>query len=175
MAAGPPSKHDREVMPSIRPARAGDEAEIAAIYNEGILERESTFETGLRTAKDIRAWLHSATRLPLLVGDEDGRVEGWGRVSSYSERPAYAGVGEVSVYVAGRSRGRGIGRALLEDLASAAERRGYWKLTGKLFPENEASAALVRTCGWREVGLHLRHAELEGRWRDVLVVERTLS
>jgi L-amino acid N-acyltransferase YncA len=164
-----------EFMACIRPARAGDEAEIAAIYNEGILERGSTFETRLRTANDIRAWLHSAARLPLLVSDQDGRVEGWGRVASYSERPAYAGVGEVSVYVAERARGRGIGRALLRDLASAAERRGYWKLTGKLFPENEASAALVRTCGWREVGLHLRHAELDGRWRDVLVVERSLN
>jgi L-amino acid N-acyltransferase YncA len=118
-------------------------------------------------------WLAAGDRLPVLVGADEGIV-GWARVAAYSERPVYAGVGEVSVYVDVEARGRGVGTALLEALSARARELGYWKLTGKLFPENEASVRLVRRSGWREVGLHLRHGRLEGRWRDVLVVERIL-
>ena len=96
-------------------------------------------------------------------------------MAAYSSRPAYAGVGEVSAYVDEAARGRGVGTGLLTELAERAQRQGYWKLTGKLFPENEASRRLVSRCGWREVGMHLRHGRLEGEWRDVLVVERLLD
>jgi L-amino acid N-acyltransferase YncA len=111
----------------------------------------------------------------VLVAATDRDVLGWARIAQYSTRLAYAGVGEVSVYVDRRARGRGTGSGLLGELTRAAEDLGYWKLTGKLFPENEASLRLVRRNGWREVGLHLRHGRLEGRWRDVLVVERLLT
>jgi L-amino acid N-acyltransferase YncA len=79
------------------------------------------------------------------------------------------------VYVDRSARGIGIGRRLLEELERRAAELGYWKLTGKLFPDNAASVALVRRCGWREVGKHLRHGRLEGVWRDVLVVERLID
>ena len=79
------------------------------------------------------------------------------------------------MYVRRTARGRGVGRALLTELAASAETVGYWKLTGKLFTENDASLALVRRCGWREVGTHLRHGRLEGEWRDVIVVEVLLG
>jgi L-amino acid N-acyltransferase YncA len=102
-------------------------------------------------------------------------VLGWARVGHYSDREAYRGVGEVQVYVDPPARGRGLGTALLEAASGAAEEAGYWKLVGKLFPENEPSRALVRRCGFREVGLHQRHGRLEGAWRDVLVVERLLG
>jgi L-amino acid N-acyltransferase YncA len=161
-------------MPALRRARPADAKAIAAIYNDGIAERQSTFETAPRSAADIEAWLAAGPRLPVLVAD-DRRVVGWARIAAYSERPAYAGVGEVSVYVDRAARGRGIGRRLLEELAAHASELDYWKLTGKVFPENAASLALIRRCGWREVGLHLRHGRLEGRWRDVLVVERLLD
>ena len=85
----------------------------------------------------------------------------------------YAGVGEVSVFVTERARGRGLGTALLEALQHQAAQLGYWKLLGKLFPGNAASEAMVRRCGWRDVGLHERHSRLDGEWRDVLLVERT--
>jgi phosphinothricin acetyltransferase len=113
--------------------------------------------------------------MPVLVADQQARVLGWARILAYSDRAAYAGIGEVSVYVDRSARGRGIGRRLLEELERRAAELGYWKLTGKLFPENAASVALVRRCGWREVGMHLRHGRLEGLWRDVLVVERLLG
>lgn len=161
-------------MAAIRTATAGDAAAIAEVYNQGISERASTFETEPRSAADVRAWLEAGERLPVLVA-EDGAVLGWARVLAYSSRAAYAGVGEASVYVDRRARGRGIGSRLLGELSRRAALLGYWKLTGKLFPENESRVRLVHRCGWREVGLHLRHGRLEDRWRDVLVVERLLA
>jgi L-amino acid N-acyltransferase YncA len=80
----------------------------------------------------------------------------------------------VSVYVAEHARGRGLGRALLEELQRNATELGYWKLVGKLFTANAASAGMVRSCGWREVGMHHKHSRLDGEWRDVLLVERVL-
>ncbi len=162
-------------MPAeVRPARPADAPRIAEIYNAGIAERSSTFETHPRSDADILAWLDEGERLPVLVAAAEG-VLGWARIAAYSERAAYAGVGEVSIYVDRAARGRGIGTVLLADLTGRAQKLGYWKLTGKLFAENEASVRLVRRNGWREVGLHLRHARLDGRWRDVLVMERLLD
>ena len=158
----------------IRPARAADTGAIADIYNEGIATRLATFETDPRTAADVELWLAAGERLPTLVAEEEQTVLGWARILAYSDRPVYAGVGEVSVYVTERARGRGLGRALLEELQQAATELGYWKLVGKLFTANAASAGMVRSCGWREVGLHHRHSRLDGEWRDVLLVERVL-
>jgi phosphinothricin acetyltransferase len=158
----------------IRAATATDAEAIARIYTAGIEERSSTFETEPRTEQDIEPWLATAERLPVLVAEDNGAVLGWARVQTYSERPAYSGVGEVSVYVDAAARGRGLGRALLEGLEEAARQRDHWKLLGKLFTDNAASAALVRRGGWREVGLHLKHGRLDGKWRDVLLVEKVL-
>ena len=162
-------------MAAIRAARPADAQSVADIYNEGIATRLATFETEPRAAEDVESWLAAGEGLPLLVAEEDGRVLGWARILVYSERPVYAGVGEVSVYVTESARGRGIGRALLEALHESARQHGYWKLLGKLFPENEPSRALARRCAFREVGLHHRHGRLDGAWRDVLVVERLLG
>jgi L-amino acid N-acyltransferase YncA len=158
----------------VRPAGPDDASRIAEIYNAGIAERTSTFETRPRENSDVLGWLESAGRFPVLVAGETS-VLGWARIAAYSQRPAYAGVGEVSLYVDRGARGRGIGSGLLEELSRRAAALGYWKLTGKLFPENEPSVRLVRRNGWRDVGLHLRHGRLDGRWRDVLVVERLLG
>jgi L-amino acid N-acyltransferase YncA len=96
-------------------------------------------------------------------------------IASYSARSCYAGIGECSVYVAASARGRGVGTALTEALAAAAEQRGFRKMIGKLFIDNLASVRLVERCGFKTVGVHLRHGQLEGAWRDVLVVERLLA
>ena len=158
----------------IRPAGERDTEAIADIYNEGIATRLATFETEPRTAADVEFWLAAGERLPTLVSEEDHAVLGWARILAYSDRPVYAGVGEVSVYVAEHARGRGLGRALLEELQESARQLGYWKLVGKLFTANAASAGMVRSCGWREVGMHHKHSRLDGEWRDVLLVERVL-
>jgi L-amino acid N-acyltransferase YncA len=157
----------------VRRAEPDDAPRIVAIYNAGIAERSSTFETRPREAADVLDWLDSGERFLVLVA-AGKKVRGWARIAEYSPRPAYAGVGEVSVYVDRDARRQGVGSALLEELSREAAELGYWKLTGRLFPENEASLRLVSRNGWREVGLHLRHARLEGQWRDVLVMERLL-
>jgi phosphinothricin acetyltransferase len=161
-------------LATIRPATTADCEAVAAIYNEGIEERTATFETKLSSAADVRKWLRAGERLPLLVAEDDGVVVGWARILGYSDVRAYAGVGEVSIYVTAAARGRGTGRALLEGVQDVARELGYWKLIGKLFADNAASARLMHGRGWRDVGTHLRHAQLDGEWRDVLLVERAL-
>jgi phosphinothricin acetyltransferase len=154
--------------------RHDDAPAVALIYNEGIAGRSATFETEPRSAEDVEGWAR-AEEPPALVAERDGEVVGFARVSPYSPRPVYAGVGECTIYVRSTARREGVGRLLLEALALDAEGRGYWKLLGKLFPTNAPSVALMRACGFREVGLHRRHARLDGEWRDVLLVERLLG
>jgi L-amino acid N-acyltransferase YncA len=157
----------------IRTAERRDAAAIAAIYSEGIAERVATFETDPRGPADVEPWIGDA--LPLLVAEEDRRVLGWAKLSEYSDRCAYAGVAEVSVYVAGEGRGRGVGRELVEAICAAADERGIWKVIGLLFPENAGSRALFGSAGFADVGTFRRHGRLDGEWRDVVVVERLLG
>jgi phosphinothricin acetyltransferase len=158
----------------IRPAQAGDAAAVAAIYNHSIAEREATFETRARRPQDVAGWLDEGR--PFLVAvAEDGEVLGFARVSPYSVRKAYAGVGEHGVYVAAHARGRGVGSALLAALAEAAEAAGYHKLTSRVFTTNAASLALHRSSGFTEVGIQRRHGRLEGEWKDTVLVERLLG
>ncbi len=158
----------------LRPAIRGDTEAICAIYNAAIAERGSTFETEPRSVEELGGRIDDA-RFPMLVGDAGKGAIGWAGLASYSSRPCYAGIGECSVYVTGEARGRGVGTALTEALASAAEDRGFHKLIGKLFTDNTASLRLVERCGFSSVGLHRRHGQLDGAWRDVLVVERLLK
>jgi L-amino acid N-acyltransferase YncA len=153
-----------------REATTADAAAIAAIYNEGIEDRVATFETRLRTPRDIRSWFSG--RHPLIVvTDAAGRVLAFAATFPYRPRECYAGIAEVSVYVARQARGRGAGRVALQALVDAARNAGLWKLLSRIFPENQASRALVRSVGFREVGIYERHGRLDGRWRDVVIVE----
>ena len=158
---------------TVRLADKNDAAAIACIYNEGIDDRLATFETEPRTAKDIAVWLEED--LPLIVVESEGEVVAWAVAHGYRDRAAYAGVGEFSVYVARAARGRGHGRAAVQGLIDECARRGLWKLVSRVFPENEASLALCRSLGFREVGIYRRHGKLDGEWRDVVIVERLLS
>lgn len=157
----------------VRPAAAADAEPICAIYNTAIAEGRSTFETEPRSAVEFAERISDA-RFPLLVNDPGEGVTGWAGLTSYSNRPCYAGIAECSVYVATQARGRGVGTALTEALAASAEASGFHKLIGKLFTDNVASLHLVERCGFSSVGLHRRHGQLDGTWRDVLVVERQL-
>lgn len=99
----------------------------------------------------------------------------WASAPPYRERRVYEGVGEFSIYVARSRRGQGLGRVAMEKLIAECEARGYWKLVSRIFPENEASRALCRALGFREVGVYERHARLDGEWRDTVIVELLLG
>jgi L-amino acid N-acyltransferase YncA len=158
---------------TIRPATHEDAPAIRAIYAEGIAGRGATFVTTPPATETVVAWLNQ--RGPILVAECDGEVVGWAAVSDYSEVRAYMDVGEFALYIAGRTRRQGLGRELLGALCDAAEADGRFKLLGKIFPENTASLAVARACGFEEVGTHRRHGRLDGEWRDVVVVEKLLG
>lgn len=158
----------------IRGAVPDDASAIAEIYNEGIRGRQATFETRERTAADVEGWLGDR-RYPVLVAEGPEGVLGWVSASGYRPRECYAGIAEFSVYVRGSARGRGVGDRLMADFLPACEASGFWKVLSRIFPENEASLRLCARHGFREVGTYQRHGRLDGRWRDVVIVERLLG
>ena len=162
---------------SIRDAQPRDAAAIAEIYNEGILGRGATFETSERTAGDVMRWFTSPTKVarPFLVAERGGEVVGWVRASEYRARACYDGVAEVSAYVAASARGQRVGDALMGRFVIACGECGIWKILSRVFPENTASRALCARHGFREVGVYERHAQLDGVWRDVVIVERLIA
>lgn len=143
---------------------------VRDIYEAGIATGDATFQTEAPPWETWDAAHLSSCRL--VVRDENGIVVGWAAVSPVSARPVYAGVVEVSVYVAPESRGRGVGLRLLGALVDASERDGRWTLQASVFPENRASLRVHERCGFRVVGRRERISCLHGRWRDVLLLER---
>ena len=152
----------------LRELRPEDWAAVCAIYEEGIRGGDATFETGTPSWERWDA-AHPELRL---VAERDGSVVGWAALSPASSRHCYRGVGEVSVYVAEKARGAGLGRALLELLVERSEQASYWTLTAGVFPENDASLRLHRASGFREVGVRRGIGESNGVWRDVIWLER---
>ena len=151
----------------------GDAAAVAEIYSAGIADRIATFETRPRTAADVESW---PERYPVVVVEEGSRVVAWASASAYRpDRSAYAGVRDFSVYVARDARGTGAGRAALAGLIDVCREAGHWKLLSRIFPENLASLALCRSMGFREVGTYRRHAQLDGVWKDCVIVELLLE
>jgi len=154
---------------AIRHMEPGDGPAVSEIYAAGIATRNATFETEVPSWE---AW--DAAHMPAYryVATADGRVSGWVALTAYSDRCCYEGVADLSIYVSPAAQGRGVGRALLEHLVREAEAGGIWTLQAGVFPENEASLALHRACGFRLVGTRERLGRLDGAWRDVLLLER---
>ena len=151
------------------PMRDDDWPEVRRIYEEGIATRNATFEL------EVPAWSvwDAAHRRDcrLVVRDGDALLA-WAALSPCSGRSVYGGVAEVSVYVSAKARGRGVGSSLLASLIAESECRGIWTLQAGIFPENEASLLVHRRLGFRDVGRRERIGQLEGVWRDVLLLER---
>jgi L-amino acid N-acyltransferase YncA len=153
----------------IGPLRPDDWPAVRAIFEAGIATGNATFETAAPTWE---AW--DAAHLPghRLVARDDGQVLAWAALAPVSDRCAYAGVAEDSIYVAPAAQGRGVGRRLLAALLASAEQGGIWTVQTGIFPENQASVRLHQACGFRLVGVRERLGRLDGRWRDVLLLER---
>ena len=154
--------------------QAADWDAVRAIYLEGIVTGLATFETDAPSWERWDAGKLAAPRLAAreLAGGRAGRLLGWAVLSAVSDRCVYAGVAEVSVYVAATARGQGVGRSLLGALCAVAERAGLWTLQAGIFPENAASMKLHESCGFRVVGRREKLGKLGGVWRDVMLLER---
>jgi L-amino acid N-acyltransferase YncA len=161
-----------EAVVQYRAASPRDAEAIARIYNEGIEERIATFETRRRTAEEIGDWIDG--EYPMVVVEEEGTVISFANMSAYSPRGCYSGVAEFSVYTTSEARGRGAGTLAMRTLMETAQEAGFWKLVARVFVENEPSRKLLLSLGFREVGVHEKHARLDGVWRNVVVVERLL-
>lgn len=148
---------------------ASDWEKVRAIYLEGIATGHATFET---EAPSWDEWNKSHLDCCRLVARQGQRIKGWAALSPVSRRHVYRGVAEVSVYVAEKFRGEGLGRALLRALITESEAAGLWTLQASIFPENAASIRLHKSCGFREVGRRERIAERNGVWRDTVLLER---
>jgi phosphinothricin acetyltransferase len=143
--------------------------EVARIYGDGIATGNATFETDVPSWE---AWDEAHLAEHRLVAERDGRVVGWIALGRVSPRECYAGVAEVSAYVAEEARGVGVGIELLAALVESSERGGIWTLETGVFPENEASLGLLQRFGFRIVGTRERIGRLHGLWRDVAFLER---
>jgi phosphinothricin acetyltransferase len=159
------------VTDSMRPE---DWKQVRSIYLEGIRTGNSTFEAD---APDWDKWDSAHLSQHRLVIRAGNSVLAWAALSPVSSRCVYSGVAEISLYVAARHRGKGVGSALLRALIESSETAGIWTLQGGIFPENAASLRLVRKHGFRQIGRRKRIAKmtrgaLAGTWRDVIFVER---
>jgi len=161
----------------IRVAALEDAPAIARIYNQGIEDRVATLETQLRTPEERAEWLAArGARQPVLVASEDaGAVLGWGSLNAFNPRPAYDHVVDVSLYVAREHRGRGIGDALLGMLGERARALGYHKMVLAAFTTNLPGMRLYERHGFVTVGVYREQGMLDGRWVDVVVMERILG
>jgi len=159
--------------PITRLAAPSDAPAIARIYNQGIADRIATFEAEPRTAESVAAWLDGEH--PVVVVEDDEGVVAFAATSTYRPRACYRGIAEFSVYVDRARRGQGLGSLAMVGLCDAAREAGFWKLVSRVFPENQASRNLLARQGFREVGVYERHAQLDGAWKDVVIVEKLLD
>jgi L-amino acid N-acyltransferase YncA len=149
--------------------RPEDWPEVRRIYEEGMATRNATFET---KAPDWAAWDDAHLQHSRIVARSDGRVVGWAALMPVSRRRVYRGVADVSVYVTKDHRGRGVGASILSALIEQSEAAGFWTLQAGIFPENHASIELHAGFGFRRVGVRERIGQLDGVWRDVVLMER---
>ena len=164
-----PPIYTGRMAPDLTAMSPQDWAAVREIYRQGIATGNATFETSVPGWEQWDAGHLPCCRLLARDGED---VLGWAALSRVSSRAVYAGVAEVSVYVAAQARGHGVGSMLLSALVTASEQNGIWTLQASVFPENQSSIALHRRCGFREVGTRQRIGCREGRWRDTVLMER---
>jgi L-amino acid N-acyltransferase YncA len=142
---------------------------VKIIYEEGIATGNATFQT---TAPGWQEWDEAHVKVPRLLYIDNHEISGWAALTVVSDRCVYAGVGEVSVYVAASARGKGIGKKLLQQLIEESEKNNFWTLQAGIFPENKASIKIHEDCGFRVIGRREKIGRMNGQWRDTLLLER---
>lgn len=153
----------------IRKMTAADWPSVAAIYEEGLNTGQASFQSEAPTWEEWNAEHLETCRLVAISGKE---IRGWAALSPVSDRCVYGGVAEVSVYVGAPFRGKGIGRMLLQELIRESEANGLWTLQAGIFPENIGSLRIHEQCGFRHIGRRERIGQMNGVWRDTLLLER---
>lgn len=161
---------------TVRPATSVDAVGIRDIYNQAVTSTTDTFDLVPRSLDQQLAWLadHAGAHPAVVAVEPDGTVIGFGSLSPYRPRPAYATTVEDSVYVAESARGRGIGRALLAELVRLGREHGFHSVIGRIVGHNEVSIGLHRACGFTEVGVEREVGRKFGRWLDVVVMQLLL-
>jgi L-amino acid N-acyltransferase YncA len=161
---------------SMRRASRGDREAIRAIYNDGIEDRVATLDLDPKSAQEMAQWWSQHDdRYVVLTASDANAIVGWASLNPFSQRCAHAQIADLSVYVARAHRGKGVGFALLTHLASAAQRNGFRKIVLHALDRNEHGKRLYRKAGFRDVGIFREHGILDGRYVDVIVMERLLD
>lgn len=160
----------------VRRARPEDNEAIRAIYNLEVTTSTVVFDLVSRTPAEQSRWLeeHSGPHPAVVAVDADGRVAGFGSLSPYRPRPAYATTVEDSVYVGEGHRAQGVGRAVLAELVRLASLHGFHTVIGRIAGDNEASVSLHRSCGFALVGIEKEVGRKFGTWLDVVIMQRLL-
>ena len=142
---------------------------VRKIYEEGIATGNATFQT---SSPSWEEWDKAHSAKPRLVAVDNNEVMGWAALTPVSGRCVYAGVGEVSVYVRAAARGKGIGKKLLLALIEESEKENFWTLQAGIFPENTTSLSIHEACGFRIIGTRERIGQINGVWRDTVLLEK---
>lgn len=160
----------------VRTASPADLDAIRRIYNEGIADRVATLDTAIKTQGDMDEWWsqHDA-RFTVLVGVDGNDVAGFASLNRFSHRCAHAGIADLSVYVAREHRGQGVGYALLREIEARAAQNGFHKIVLHALNTNEHGKSLYRKCGFSEVGVFKEHGMLDGKYVDVVAMEKLVT
>ena len=143
--------------------------DVKRIYEEGIATGDATFQT---SAPLWEEWDSSHLQSCRLIAIDENKVIGWAALTPVSGRCVYAGVAEVSVYVAREARDKGVGKKLLEALIKESEKNNLWTLQAGIFPENISSIKIHEACGFRLIGRREKIGKMNGKWRDTILLER---
>lgn len=160
-------------MIAVRPATLADLKAITAIYNEAILTTVATFDTEPKTEAEREVWFaaHDAAH-PILVAEVDGEVVGWASLSKWSERPAYADTGEISLYVRETHRGQGIGKHLIEAMVVAGKKADLHTIVARIVAGNQASIRLHQAVGFEHIGVMRQVGRKFGQLLDVYLMQK---
>ncbi|AYB44442.1 arsinothricin resistance N-acetyltransferase ArsN1 family A [Paenibacillus lautus] len=159
----------------IRAAYTGDVERILHIYNQGIEDRIATLEVDQKDVAYMNNWFQQhQDRYPVIVAEYDNEVIGWASLNPYSQRCAYDGVADLSIYIDRAFRGKGVGSMLLRRLEGVAKKNDFYKIVLFTFPFNQNGQHLYRKLGYRDVGVFEKQGILDGKYVDVKIMEKLL-